>query len=226
MVSAVTRSSLLRRTALFGSLGCGFFLLAVVGSACGGSTDDAASTSSSSGSSTVDAGIDRARLPAPLHPDASCPVTIETPELLPGIHVPEGTAITYSSNPPSSGTHYPIWANFQEYFAPVDDGYLVHDLEHGAILLLYKCDTESSCEAVTDIFHQVRDSIPTDPLCDPDIRVRVVIAPYPKMDVPVAAVAWGWLYTAQCADLPTLKDFANAHYRQGTEDLCAPGRTF
>lgn len=63
-------------------------------------------------------------------------------------------------------------------------------------------------------------------MCSPDIRVRVVIAPYPKMDVPVAAVAWGWLYTAECADIPTLKDFANAHYRQGTEDLCAPGRTF
>ena len=224
MVSAVTRSSLVRRSALFGS---GFALLALVIAACGGNTNDTTpSTSSSSGSVALDGGIDRAPLPAPIHPDASCPVTIETPTLMPGIHVPEGTVITYSSNPPSSGTHYPIWANFQEYFTPIDDGYLVHDLEHGAILLLYKCDTESSCEAATDAFHQVRDSIPTDPLCDPDIRVRVVIAPYPKMDVPIAAVAWGWLYTAQCADIPTLKDFANAHYRQGTEDLCAPGEVF
>src|SRR5258708_2170075 len=71
----------------------------------------------------------------PLYPDASCPVTIDSPPLLPGIHEGEGTAILWDSNPPSSGAHYPIWAAFQEYTTPVPRGYYVHDLEHGAVVL-------------------------------------------------------------------------------------------
>jgi hypothetical protein len=190
--------------------------------ACGG--DEGSSSGMAPGSS--DAGIDRARLPAPLHPDASCPVTIDTPELLPGTHVPEGTPITWSSNPPSSGPHYPIWANFQEFDQPVDLGYVVHALEHGAIVMFHKCATgDPGCDVIVDAFRKVRDAIPSDPRCDPGVRVRVVIVPDPLLDVPVAAAAWGWTYKAECADLPTLTDFAKAHYAQGTEDLCAPGKT-
>lgn len=201
-----------------------------------------------------DASIDRERLSEPLRPDASCEVVIETPELLPATHLPEGTVITYNSNPPSSGPHYPIWANFQEYAEPIEWPYLVHSLEHGAILLLYKTpcaagiaddgpndDADASsaddagasdggasgaCAPVVEALREVRDSLSSDPLCDPSIRVRVVIAPAPDLDVPVAAAAWGWTYKAACADLPTLEDFARAHYAQGPENICAPGRTF
>jgi len=186
--------------------------------ACGGKDESVGMTSGGS-----DASIDRARLPAPLHPDASCLVTIETPELLPASHVPEGSSITWDSNPPSSGPHYPIWANFQEFDKPIDFGYLVHDMEHGAVVMLYKCDPGPACDAIVAGLRQVRDSLPTDPLCDPSIRVRVVIAPDPGLDVPVAAATWGWTYKAQCLDLPTLEDFAKAHIDQGTENLCAPG---
>jgi len=188
--------------------------------ACGGSSTDPG------GSPSSDAGLtDRGRLSAPLHPAASCLVTIDTPELLPGTHVVEGTAITYSSNPPSSGPHYPVWANFQEFTSPVEDGYLVHSLEHGAVALLYKCDPGPACTATVDALKKIRDALAADPLCDADIRVRVVIAPYPKLTVPVAAVSWGWTYTAACVDVPTLSQFAKDHIAQGTENICAAGRT-
>lgn len=188
----------------------------------------ACSTSSEGGSSPgqgSDASTDRARLPSAIHPDASCPVTIETPELVPGSHVPTGTAITWSSNPPSSGPHYPLWANFQDFSRPVDRGYLVHVLEHGGVVLFYRCDEGGTCDAIVDGLRKVRESLPTDPLCDPSIRVRVVIVPDPLIDAPVAAAAWGWTYKADCLDLPTLQDFAKAHYAQGTENICAAGVT-
>lgn len=185
----------------------------------------------------------RPRLPAPIRPDASCDVVIETPPLLASPHVPEGTIVDYNSNPPSSGPHYPIWANFGEYPAPVQAGYLVHDLEHGAVLLLYKpCDDDAgapggdasdvdaaapgACASIKDALRRVRDAIPTDPVCDPSIRVRVIIAPYPELDVPIAAAAWGWTYRANCLDETSLRDFALAHYGQGPEDICAPGQMF
>ena len=53
---------------------------------------------------------------------------------MPAIHIPIGASVVYNSNPPSSGPHYPVWANFQEFAVPVDDRYLVHSMEHGAVL--------------------------------------------------------------------------------------------
>lgn len=185
----------------------------------------ACSSSSGAGSPSSEAGAaDRARLPAPIHPDASCPVTIDTPELLPASHVPEDTNPQYSSNPPSSGPHYPIWANYQEFQTPVKPGYLVHSEEHGGVLLLYKCDG-AACGPIQEGLRKIRDDVPTDPTCDPTIRVRVVIAPDPDLDVPVAAATWGWTYKADCLDVPTLEAFAKDHYGQGTEDTCAMGKT-
>src|SRR5688572_10872756 len=46
--------------------------------------------------------------------NASCLALQDSPELLASPHVAVGSKITYSSNPPSSGPHYPIWAAFQE----------------------------------------------------------------------------------------------------------------
>ena len=42
--------------------------------------------------------------------------------------------------PPVGGTHYDQWANFERYTAPVPWGFLVHAMEHGAIVLAYRCE--------------------------------------------------------------------------------------
>jgi hypothetical protein len=186
-------------------------------------------TACSSASTGADGGQDAGgrppRLAAPLHPAASCPVTIDSPELLASPHIPEGAPTAYNSNPPTSGPHYPVWANFTEFSVPIDDGYLVHSLEHGAVALLYKCDG-ATCAPILDGLRKLRDAVPTDPLCDPALRVRIIIAPDPRLDVPVAAAAWGWTYKADCLDAPTLQRFASDHYAQASENLCAPGRAF
>lgn len=167
---------------------------------------------------------DSGRLKEPLRPDASCPVVIETPDLVDSPHVAEGTPVAYNSNPPSSGPHYPAWAQFQEYTQPVPRGYLVHSMEHGAVLLLYKC--QGACDAIVADLRRVRDAIATDPDCDVATRVRVIIAPDPELASPVAAAAWGWIYNAQCVDVPTLTQFARDRYAKGPENFCAPGRVF
>ncbi len=198
IVCAVNRSVITTMGLLaFGSLSS-------VLQACGSETDDTPSTS-----------------------EASCPGVIATPTLLAASHVPEGTEITYSSNPPSSGPHYPVWANFQEFNTPIDDGYLVHSLEHGAVALLYKCQG-NGCSEIVDALRSIRDSLPTDPLCEAPIRVRVIIAPDPTLpdDVLVAAVAWGRTLKATCVHAPTITKFAKDNYAAGPEDFCSPGRTF
>lgn len=184
------------------------------------------STSPDPGPGTVDSG----RLPAPYYvPGRPCEVVIDTPELLASPHVPEGTVVTYNSNPPSSGPHYPVWANFQEFATPLEDGYLVHSLEHGAVALLYAGPSSSTSVLNAedmDALRKIRDSLPTDPACDPATRVRVVIAPSRKLDVAVAAAAWGWTYRAKCVDVPTLSQFVKDHYAHSPENICAEGRTF
>jgi hypothetical protein len=159
--------------------------------------------------------------------DASaCNVRLDAPPIVESPHVPEGTAVTYASNPPSSGPHYPVWANFQELTHPVDDGYLVHSLEHGAVLLLYRCDLlDAACADVVATLRAVRDAVPTDPLCDPAIRVRVIIAPRPANDAAIAASAWGFTYRADCVDPASLAKFVADHYAKAPENVCAPGST-
>jgi Protein of unknown function (DUF3105) len=172
---------------------------------------------------------DAGHLDGAIYLDASCLVEIDQPPLMSSFaHVPIGTVVDYDSNPPSSGPHYPIWAAFQAYTTPVPREYYVHDLEHGAIDFLYNCGS-AGCPEVVATLQAASDSLPDDPLCaatgGPGVRVRTVITPDPLIPTKVAAAAWGWIYLADCADLPTLEQFAKAHYGQGREDLCSPGTT-
>jgi hypothetical protein len=189
--------------------------------ACGGDDDAQAIGAPDAAVSEV------SRLDGPIQLQGTkCPVTVDSPPFMPTAnHKDEATPIEWSSNPPSSGDHFGQWATFREFQSVVPRGFLVHSMEHGAVLLLYKCDAPP-CEAVVAELRRVRDAIPSDPLCDPSLRVRVIIAQDPLLDVPVAAAAWGWTYKAQCVDEPSMIQFAKDHYAQGPENFCTPGRTF
>ncbi|MGD7786744.1 DUF3105 domain-containing protein [Propionibacteriaceae bacterium Y1700] len=57
-------------------------------------------------------------------------------------HVPDGTVVPYPRLPPDSGPHYNEWTDFSEKFYSVEDRppveKLVHNLEHGYVLIWYK----------------------------------------------------------------------------------------
>ena len=110
--------------------------------------------------------------------DAPCLVQVANPPIEGYTHVPIGTIVDYGTNPPSSGNHYPIWAAFQAYTSPVPREYYVHDLEHGAIDLLYTCSDPAGCPQVAAALQAISDALPDDPLCDGEgVRVRTVITP-------------------------------------------------
>lgn len=208
---------MLRRLLLFLSAGAVPALIL-----CCASTD----TSSPSPMTQSEAGLaDRGRLDGQVKLNAPCLVTLETPEVLLGTHVTEGTTVQYNSNPPTSGPHYPVWAAFQEYDKPIDRRYLVHDMEHGAVVIFYKCADQASCAPLLAAAREAVAALPDDKSCSgTGARVRVIIVPDPAIDVPLAAASWGWLYKAACGDANTLKQFVRDHYAQGTEDTCAPGQ--
>ena len=134
------------------------------------------------------------------------------------VHVDCTTQLLYGTNPPSSGNHYPIWANYKTYAAPVPWGHLVHSLEHGAIVIVYNCP--DGCADEVARAQAFIDALPLDPECTaPDVR-RVILAPAPTLDVRWAASAWTWTLRASCFDETAFGAFVAAHYNMGREDFC------
>ena len=143
-------------------------------------------------------------------------------------HVPVCSYVPYFTNPPSSGNHYPIWAAYESYTLPVPEGFYVHDLEHGAIVIEYNCELAdaSDCDADIATAQAMIDALPADPDCASQgtgVKTRIVMTPDPRLDVPFAASAWGWTLRAQCFDPEVFGAFVTTHQNQGREDVCANG---
>ncbi len=74
--------------------------------------------------------------------EANCtePETFEAQE---GQHIKEGSPhAPYNSNPPTSGPHYEIPADPAFYRDPVEPERVVHNLEHGMIVIWYRPDLD------------------------------------------------------------------------------------
>lgn len=196
-----------------------------------GGASTASTSSSTSGAGASDGGSgDVAVLhpnDAPLPGEKTCEVVETT-----GIpiasrnHVEPCTPVTYATNPPSGGDHWPIWAAYQEYAQPVPHEMYVHDEEHGGVVFLYKCD--GACPEVTKALEDAATKV-NDVFCavegggEGSVMTRVVITPDPSLDTPIAVAAWGATYTATCIDAKSLASFANAVVGRGPELLCAEG---
>lgn len=67
-------------------------------------------------------------------------------------HVNDISDATYNSNPPTSGNHFPIWAKRGLYDRVLSDGYLIHSLEHGYVVLSYNCDFKPQSFLIKEAF--------------------------------------------------------------------------
>jgi hypothetical protein len=137
-------------------------------------------------------------------------------------HAAQDAPLTFQSRPPSSGTHYPTWVQTYGLLDPAPPtGNWVHNLEHGAVVILYNCP-----EGCPEIVKQLGELYPTLPL-GPNARgarARVLIVPYTEMDAKVAAVSWGWLLEQPELNTDELRKFVEQHMDRGPEcqDLRCP----
>jgi hypothetical protein len=167
----------------------------------------------------------------PLHPTATpiapfteCAVTLSTDTIEGADHRTPCEDIPWPYRPPSAGPHYYIWASFGTYTEPVPWGYLVHDLEHGAMVFAYHCENDADCDPVRAELAQIIADYGVDPVCRMETTAtRFIVVPDPTLPVPIAAVAWRNLYEATCLDDASLRAFVTAHYGMGSESLCASG---
>lgn len=131
-------------------------------------------------------------------------------------HVPVGTEISYKHNPPASGSHYPSPAPYGVYPDPVLPGYWVHDLEHGVVVVLYKCpEAPASCAGLQAQMRGLYEHTPPEKYGER----KILITPYPKLDVPVAAVSWDHVLKLQSFDEARLLQFYKEYVDKGREDV-------
>jgi hypothetical protein len=137
-----------------------------------------------------------------------CEAVIASHALASGIHVTACTPIDYATNPPSSGQHYPVWADFGVYDFPLPRGFWMHNEEHGAVVVTYNC--AQGCAADLAAAKAWLAQLAPDALC-PSGPPRIILVPDPLLDVPWAASAWGYTLRANCFDAAAFSTFYVAH---------------
>lgn len=129
------------------------------------------------------------------------------------VHVQEGSPITYQHYPPASGTHYPRWARYGVYQNTIPEGYWVHNLEHGAIVVLYKCTDD--CAAKAAEIEQLYRQLPNGKYGE----VKLVALPYDNMQTTYAVVAWDRIDEFDEWDPERVTRFYQAYVDKGPEDV-------
>jgi hypothetical protein len=164
----------------------------------------------------------------PLPGESECRVVkvtgIEVPS---AVHVALCDAVKYATNPPAGGDHWGTWAAFEKYAMPLPREVYVHDMEHGAVVLSFRC--ADACPEVVAALEKVFDEAAGDPLCvssGAGPKARLVLTPDPDLPTPIAASAWGATYTATCIDTASLAAFVAEAYGRGPEKTCAAGVDF
>lgn len=103
----------------------------------------------------------------------------------------------YNSDPPTSGPHDAEWIKPGVYTKPQGDGHLVHSLEHGYVIISYRCEaqiedntkqnlgTESAQtnKDCLDFVERLKERVEKD-------SQKLILVPRPNLDADFALTAW------------------------------------
>lgn len=133
---------------------------------------------------------------------AAAPVATDDPDQG-HAHIPHAAFphAPYVSNPPTSGPHTPFTAAWGRHADPVPDEVLVHNLEHGGVVMGYRC---GDCPDVADALAGLAEGYP-----------RVVVAPNPRLPAPIVLSAWGHSLRVDTLDAPgreAIRGFLARHH--------------
>jgi hypothetical protein len=141
--------------------------------------------------------------------------------------------VKYTYCPPASGKHYNatgIGPITPRVYGPTDsvipEGW-VHNLEHGAVVVLYRTDGEGATEEGQAAMRAFFDRYPASPICEfpPGTSVGPVFAPFDDMPWPYAALVWGRVLPLQSLDEDAILAFDQAYgEKTNPEDICPDKR--
>jgi len=132
--------------------------------------------------------------------------------------------IEYGFCPPDSGDHYniqnvgPIKAAVYPQNQPQAPGGWVHNLEHGWVVVLYRCTGPSDCPSDAEMaqLQAFYDQAPT-PAPAQGCDKEVLVARFDSMDTRFAVLAWGRAYLTNDFNLDTALTFAQQWMDAGSE---------
>lgn len=122
-------------------------------------------------------------------------------------HFPDRAEIEYSTNPPTSGSHYAqgMPAGFYDEDSPevtglpYPEGHLVHNLEHGYVIIWYNCgvlDDAGCAELISEIKALMAEE-----------SDKVIAFPWHDMDEPVVVTSWGQMLRMETFDGEAVLNF-------------------
>lgn len=139
---------------------------------------------------------------------ADCSDVEEYPLATEPVHVDEGTDVEYPSVPPTSGNHYETPSNAAFFSAAVEEERLVHNLEHGQIVIWYSSSAPD--ETVNDVEGYVLDTQDG----------AILAAPYEGLESGDLAIsAWGAAQSCEKVSAEVLDAFRVKYQGKGPEKI-------
>ena len=147
-------------------------------------------------------------------PACACSPSVDKPPVVSRNHVPVGTTVNYPFNPPDGGDHYPIWLQPWGFY-PTEQRreYWVHNLEHGAVVMLFNCP--GGCPNDSAHLQAIMTSTPPDRYNEQ----RFIITPDSAMPHRFAAIAWGYRWQGDTIDETAIRCFISARYDMAPESI-------
>jgi hypothetical protein len=118
--------------------------------------------------------------------------------------------IDYPDTPPASGPHNgTCWADWGALETEVPPERWVHNLEHGGVVFLYRCD--EGCEADLGVLRELVSAHP-----------RTLLTSYAELPTRFAAISWGVRMLSDCLDRAAFEAFYAMHVAHAPENIAAP----
>lgn len=141
--------------------------------------------------------------PTPPRPGSSVPIQTAR-------HIDPGeTHEPYNSDPPTSGPHYaqPAGAGFYPEAPP--DEQLVHNLEHGYVILWYSCSSlsDAGCEKLQADLQEVMARAGNSSRTG---TPKLIAVPRPSLTARIALTSWGYLESLDSFDAEQILTFIRA----------------
>jgi hypothetical protein len=121
-------------------------------------------------------------------------------------------SVPYADLPPAGGDHSTCWATWGVHDSEVRTERWVHNLEHGGVVLLYRCDGD--CDADIERLRAFTTS-----------HARTLLTPYAQLPRRFGVVAWEHRLLMDCLDEEALERFYAARFNHGLEAIDAEPST-
>src|SRR5688500_15649972 len=131
------------------------------------------------------------------------------------------SAEPYSSPPVTPGPHRKGPANWGVYSTPQLETQLIHNLEHGGVVIWYDpaaVDTDAIDALTQYVSRQTASGLSG--------RFKFVLSPWGGEDplpAPIVATAWRYILELETADTDSIDAFAREHYGRSPEPNGGPG---